>query len=132
MNAGISASPEADAWWVLNPDTQPQPKALTALVERLERGDCQAVGGVLLHPDGTVQGYGGHWSASLGRPSSLGWGTPGDKPIDPQAIEARQNYLLGASMLVGRAFVERAGLMREDYFLYCEEVEWCLELAPWG
>jgi GT2 family glycosyltransferase len=29
-------------------------------------------------------------------------------------------------MLVGRQFIERAGLMREDYFLYAEEVEWCL------
>jgi N-acetylglucosaminyl-diphospho-decaprenol L-rhamnosyltransferase len=28
--------------------------------------------------------------------------------------------------MVGRRFVEVAGLMREDYFLYCEEVEWCL------
>jgi GT2 family glycosyltransferase len=29
-------------------------------------------------------------------------------------------------MLVGRRFVDRIGPMREDYFLYCEEVEWSL------
>ena len=29
-------------------------------------------------------------------------------------------------MLVGRRFLETVGPMREDYFLYCEEVEWCL------
>jgi GT2 family glycosyltransferase len=29
-------------------------------------------------------------------------------------------------MLVGRRFLERVGPMREDYFLYGEEVEWCL------
>jgi GT2 family glycosyltransferase len=29
-------------------------------------------------------------------------------------------------MLVSRRFVEIAGPMREDYFLYAEEVEWCL------
>jgi hypothetical protein len=29
-------------------------------------------------------------------------------------------------MLVGRTFVDAVGLMREDYFLYCEETEWFL------
>lgn len=29
-------------------------------------------------------------------------------------------------MLIGRRFFEAVGPMREDYFLYCEEVEWFL------
>jgi GT2 family glycosyltransferase len=29
-------------------------------------------------------------------------------------------------MLISPAFLENVGLMREDYFLYCEEVEWCV------
>ena len=36
------------------------------------------------------------------------------------------NYILGASILAGRRFLEVAGPMREDYFLYAEEVEWGL------
>jgi len=36
------------------------------------------------------------------------------------------NYILGASMLVSRYFLEVVGPMREDYFLYAEEVEWSL------
>jgi hypothetical protein len=35
-------------------------------------------------------------------------------------------------MLVSRRFVETAGPMREDYFLYCEEVEWCLRAQRAG
>ena len=35
-------------------------------------------------------------------------------------------------MLVGRRFWETAGPMREDYFLYCEEVEWCLRAIELG
>jgi GT2 family glycosyltransferase len=35
-------------------------------------------------------------------------------------------------MLVGRAFLQSVGPMREDYFLYCEEVEWCLRGAKAG
>ena len=42
------------------------------------------------------------------------------------------NYIVGASMLVGRDFLDRVGEMREDYFLYCEEVEWCLRAMRSG
>ena len=35
-------------------------------------------------------------------------------------------------MLVSRQFRTRAGPLREDYFLYCEEVEWCIRAARQG
>ena len=35
-------------------------------------------------------------------------------------------FVTGASMVVSRAFYERVGPMREDYFLYYEEVDWAL------
>ena len=31
VNACIAAAPDADAWWILNPDTSPEPGALAAL-----------------------------------------------------------------------------------------------------
>jgi len=132
VNVGMRASPEADAWWVLNPDTEPEPQALAAMAARLAKGDCEAVGSVLCGSGGAVQAYGGHWNAWAARPQSLGKGEAPRADIDAAAIERRQNYLLGASMLVSRRFVEAAGLMREDYFLYCEEVEWCLRALRLG
>jgi hypothetical protein len=62
---------------------------------------------------------------------SLGHGSVG-RQADVDDIERRQNYLNGACMLVSRRFVERAGCMRSDYFLYCEEVEWCLRARRLG
>ncbi|MGZ3272300.1 MAG: glycosyltransferase family 2 protein [Caulobacteraceae bacterium] len=132
VNRCIAEAPDADAWWVLNPDTCPDPTALTALVERLQRGDCDAVGGVVQLPTGQVQTYGGQWQRHLARAVSLGHGQSAANPVDPAEIERRQNYLSGASMLVGRSFLQAAGPMREDYFLYCEEVEWCLRGAAAG
>jgi hypothetical protein len=35
-------------------------------------------------------------------------------------------------MLINRRFLQIAGGMREDYFLYCEEVEWCLRALSRG
>jgi GT2 family glycosyltransferase len=43
-----------------------------------------------------------------------------------------QNYLNGASMMIGRRFAETVGPMAEEYFLYCEEVEWCLRGVQLG
>jgi N-acetylglucosaminyl-diphospho-decaprenol L-rhamnosyltransferase len=133
VNLGISETPDADAWWVLNPDTVPQAGALAAMVERLARGDCEAVGSVVHLPDGTIQSLGGRWRRLFARAVSLGHGRPLADVADLAAsVEAQQNYLNGASMLVGRRFVAETGPMREDYFLYCEEVEWCLRALRRG
>ncbi len=132
VNACISAAPDAEAWWILNPDAQPRPGALSAMVERLERGGCDAVGGPLLISEDRIQSYGGVWRPWLARAVSIGYAAPLRPAPAAEAIETAQNYLNGASMLVGRRFLERAGRMREDYFLYCEEVEWCLRAGALG
>lgn len=126
VNMAMRARPDTDAWWIVNPDTAPEPEALAALVTRLMRGDCHMVGGVLYNAQGRVQAYGGHWRFWLGRAVSIGMGADVNDPVDARAVEARMNYVLGASMLVDRHFVEQVGLMRDEYFLYCEEVEWGL------
>lgn len=125
-NRCIAEAPDADAWWVLNPDTVPEPQALSALVARLAAGDCEAVGGPVLLGDGVLQSYGGHWQTWIARAVSMGYGDDPARTPPAAQVERAQNYLNGASMLIGRAFVEKVGLMREDYFLYSEEVEWCL------
>lgn len=132
VNIGMRETPLADAWWILNPDTLPDPGALAALVTRLEKGDCQAVGGTQYFPDSRVQSDGGHWRPWLARAVSIGHGRRLSDPVDPAAVEAAINYITGASMLVSRAFLDTAGPMREDYFLYCEEVEWCLRARAKG
>ena len=132
VNACIAHTPDAQAWWVLNPDTHPYPDALAALVLRLAVDDCDAVGCTLHLPNGLVQSHGGRWNGWLARAVSIGHSTPLSPPPNPAQIEARQNYLNGAAMLIGRRFLEVAGPMREEYFLYCEEVEWCLRAKAMG
>jgi N-acetylglucosaminyl-diphospho-decaprenol L-rhamnosyltransferase len=132
VNVCLSATPNVDAWWVLNPDTEPYPDTMERLVARLAAGDCEAVGSTLHLPSGKVQSHGGRWMPWLARAVSIGHGSDLDIKPDPAAIERRQNYLNGASMLIGRHFLEAAGPMREDYFLYCEEVEWCLRAQRAG
>lgn len=132
VNVCMTRYPDADAWWILNPDTEPHPAALAALVERLERGDCHAVGGIVHGADGVVQLTGGLWQLRLARAVALGTGSRVEAAVDEAEVERVQNFLSGASMLVSRRFVEAVGLMREDYFLYCEEVDWCLRAVAKG
>ena len=132
VNVCLAETPAADAWWVLNPDTEPYPDALALMVKRLSSGDCEAVGNTLLLPNGLVQTYGGAWQSWLARPVGIGGGSSLTEMIDPQSIERRLSYLAGASMLISRGFHETAGPMREDYFLYCEEAEWCIRATSRG
>ncbi|MGH7016409.1 MAG: glycosyltransferase family 2 protein, partial [Caulobacteraceae bacterium] len=74
VNRCLAASPDPDAWWVLNPDTEAAADALELQLARLAKGDCDAVGCTLHLPDGTVQSHGGHWQAWLARAISIGHG----------------------------------------------------------
>lgn len=120
------------ALWVLNPDTEPRPGALTALLARLDRGDVEAVGGVITWSEDVVQSYGGLWRPWLGFGASIGMFSKADAPVDAKSVERKLAFLSGASMLVSRGFIEQVGLMRADYFLYAEEVEWFLRARKKG
>jgi GT2 family glycosyltransferase len=126
INACMHGSPDADAWWVLNPDTLPDPDALSELVKALSTGRHDVVGGIIYDETGSVGSYGGRWRKWLARAESIGLGRKLSDPVDAASVETELGYISGCSMLVGRRFVEETGLMREDYFLYCEEVEWNL------
>lgn len=130
VNACIAAAGSAgwDAVWVLNPDTFPEPAALSALVERQRAGDYGIVGSRLVFvASGLVQTWGGiEWRPWLGRGRLLGWNEPADTVPDIAAIERRFGFISGASMFVTRAYVEKIGVMDDDFFVYDEDVEWCL------
>ena len=110
VNVCMLARPDADAWWVVNPDTVPDAGALAALVARLAKGDCDAVGGTLHSPAGRVQGYGGQWKPWLARAVSLGSGASIAEKPDAAVVERDMNYLLGACMLVSRSMVARRAM----------------------
>lgn len=128
VNACIRAL-EGGAWssvWVINPDARPASGALGALLVRQAEGDYGIVGGKLVFSEtGRVQAIGGIWRKWIARGLNLGFGEDVATRHDAGDIERRMDYVSGACMLVSRSFIEAIGLMREDYFLYCEEVDWC-------
>jgi N-acetylglucosaminyl-diphospho-decaprenol L-rhamnosyltransferase len=131
VNLCMDQTSTADAWWILNPDTLPDPQALSRMCARVAKGDVEAVGCTVHDASGRVASRGGRWNPWLARAQSIDHGAQ----ISTSAASGEAgpiSYLSGASMLVSRAFVERVGKMREDYFLYGEEVEWCLRAVAMG
>lgn len=44
----------------------------------------------------------------------------------PDSLFRTVDYITGAALLIKREVVEKIGLMRKEYFLYYEDVDWCI------
>ena len=125
--AWLAQFPETQAMWVLNPDTVTPPEALAALAAHLpQAGPYSLMGGRVTYLDdpGKIQIDGGTLNKRTGVTGNLHLGDPAASTPEPRAADL--DFITGASMIASRAFYEAAGPMREDYFLYYEEVDWAL------
>jgi N-acetylglucosaminyl-diphospho-decaprenol L-rhamnosyltransferase len=124
-----------DYFLLLNPDTVVRPGALQALVDFMDQHPEAGIAGSRLEePDGTPQcsafRFPNVWS-ELDSGLRLGVVTQllADRvvPILPVAeSDCQVDWVAGASMIVRRQVFETAGLMDEKYFLYFEEVDFCI------
>ena len=130
INLSIGQLGPTEKWsalWILNPDTEPDPNALRALVERARDGHYSLVSSRLVSKSTQrVQCYGSRWRPLMGRGFNIGRGAFRDAIPDIEQVERTMNYASGASLFVTREYIEDVELMDERYFLYCEEVDWCL------
>ena len=117
-----------DFVWLLNNDTLVEPNALTCLVERAQRKPKADICGSTLiynHDRNLVQAYGGGiYNKWLGQAKKIGQGKARNSVIDVRGVELELDYIEASSLLVSRRFLETVGPMKEDYFLYFEEVDW--------
>lgn len=114
--------------WILNNDTVVAQDALTQLVDHAQHCQAGICGSSLIYygDRNKIQAFGGatynQWS---GRSKAIGAFRPTDEiPQSSDQIEKKMAYVIGASMLVSKRFIESIGVMREEYFLYSEEHDW--------
>lgn len=127
---------------LLNPDATLAPDTLARLVATLDaRPGAAAVGPRILNPDGTLQSCGYAFptlrseirqSKRVDRLVSLvagpGRGSGAAAPAEVGAVD----WCDGACMLLRREALDAVGLLDEQYFLYTEELDWCLNARRAG
>ena len=105
--------------WVLNNDTIIAKNSLDELVNTMEEDHSIGIcGSRLMYYDTPfqIQALGGKYNKFLGTSSHI------VEQKDLNTID----YVVGASMLVSKHFIETIGVMGQDYFLYYEDLDWSI------
>jgi N-acetylglucosaminyl-diphospho-decaprenol L-rhamnosyltransferase len=121
--------------WVLNPDAEPEPGALRALVARAAAGNKGMVGSTIVASANRNYVYcraGHRWRKLRTSLALIGLGEPVNGPIDLQAVEATLDCIAGGSMYVTRACLEKIGPMDERFFLFFEDTDWSVRAKKHG
>lgn len=137
-NQGLRASRGRYAL-LLNPDAELRPGALRALTAFMDaEARAGAAGPALVNPDGTLQPSGGSFPSLRGllalHPALGRLLPPPDDHLRRRDFNevAEVDEVSGACMIVRRAAIEQAGMLDEGFFLYFEDVDWCLRLKRAG
>lgn len=122
--------------WLLNNDTVVQPNTLRKLIDQFDKDQNLGLcGSVLLeyHEPEVIQALGGAINTRNFKGRHLGYRMSkaqaerlSESDVEQLVSADEVYYPVGASMVASRAFLERIGLMDEDYFLYYEETDWVL------
>lgn len=131
-NIGIRMAlrdPDATHIWLLNNDVVVQQDALTALMTAgCQQNSKNGIIGAKMryyYRQSILQGVCGRYCPWTGISGHLGDGMTDDGDLDNHVMTSL-NYPIGASMFVSLDFIRDVGMLREDYFLYFEELDWCL------
>ena len=126
--------------WLLNPDTIVRPGALAGLLGFLERRpDVGMAGSRLEDPDGTPQRSAFRFPSILGElEGGLRFG-PASRLLKRHVaappvseVECPADWVAGASLMVRREVFDAIGLLDDGYFMYFEEVDFCLRASRAG
>lgn len=132
----LQKSADWDYGLVLNPDTVVEPSAIAELVSRVQSAPGLGVVGprVLAYEDpGLVHQWGGGtYSRLRGAARLMGLNRRRNERPDQRAVEGSLAYVTGAAFFFTREFLMRTGLMDEAYFLYYEELDWCMRRGALG
>ena len=144
LQAALTSAAPPRHLLLLNPDTIVRPGALTALVDFMDATPLAgAAGARLFYGDGSFQ-------HSAFRFPSLMMAILDFWVINHRLLNSRLNgryprrlyeaeepfeidHPLGAAMIIRREALDQVGLLDEGYFIYCEEIDWCMraKAANW-
>lgn len=131
-NVGISFSlkqPDMDYVWVLNNDTEVTSTSLYHLVDYISVHKDVGICGsklVYFHNRNKIQGLGGVFNQWFCTSKHYANNKSVENKYDDEYVSKEIDYVIGASMLLSRRLIDSVGLISEDYFLYYEEIDYCI------
>jgi N-acetylglucosaminyl-diphospho-decaprenol L-rhamnosyltransferase len=143
---GFGASDTSDlpkAVYLLNPDTITQPGATRTLYDALMTNSTGGlVGAGLEYGDGSFQdsafafpGLKQLWVEFFPTPGRL-VESPFNGRYPRSLYESNRpfsvDFVLGATMMLRRESVQQVGLLDEQFFMYCEEIDWAWRIRDAG
>lgn len=146
-NAAIRAALDGESppryLFLLNPDTEIRGEAIRAMVRFMDATPSAGMcGAALVYPDGGFQHAAFRfptlpqiWFDFFHRPGRLL-----ESPLNgryPRSLYEtgrpfEVDHPLGATMLVRRKVLEEVGALDESYFMYAEEIDWCMRIRRAG
>jgi N-acetylglucosaminyl-diphospho-decaprenol L-rhamnosyltransferase len=140
IREALAVEPRFDSILLLNPDTYIRPGAVRALADFLnQHPDVGIVGSRLEDPDGTPQCSAFRFPTVASEfEQSLKFGPVSrllaSKLVAPPVseLDCPTGWVAGASMLIHRSVFDAIGLLDESFFMYYEEVDFCLRAARAG
>lgn len=121
--------------WVLNNDTVVDRNALQYLVDfyKTPSHSGYLLGSKLYfyHQKNVLQAVAGRYNKWLGSTYHIGEGEIDTGQYDNYTL-GKDNYIIGASIFLQVAYLNKVGLMNEEYFLYYEELDWMQRGAKYG
>jgi len=116
--------------WLLNNDTVVEQDSLLNMVSYSSGKSFKNLCGskLVFYDDPLfVQAYAGaSYNKWTGNATSLGKLFKTNKAVNVPDVEKKLSYIMGASWLIPVSFLTDIGLMEDSYFLYYEEIDWCI------
>lgn len=140
VNEGLRAAAGEYCLW-LNPDTEIKNSGIADLLAYMDREKKTGIaGGRILNPDGSVQlscrSFPGFLTSLSGRYSLLTKLFP-NNPLSRKYLNSdfdhtkirKVDWVSGACLLHRRSVLEKTGFPDENYFMFCEDVDFCFRAS---
>ncbi len=133
-NIGIKQALKDGAEYVLllNDDTEVDPGFLTALIDvAVSRPDAGILGSTIFYYDQPEKIWfaGAKFVSETCTVTTEGF----DQPVRHKgSVPIKSDYITGCALLVKKDTMKKVGMLNENFFLYCEDVDWGLRCMKAG
>ena len=126
MNEGLKVA-KGDVLVVANPDVKFKTSLKPMIAYLQEHKEVGIIGPKIVDDQGVIQDSYRSFFTPFGLlKRQLGWVKANGMPhVNDVKHPLEVDWVIGAFMMVRRDFYEQVGGLSEDYFMYCEDIDWC-------